>query len=515
MISKEQLIKSIQEKKELDTYETVISVIGTGGAGNNTISNLKKKNPSGIKAIAINTDAQDLSKSIADRKILIGKNITGGLGAGGDPEIGERAAEESREILNTVLEGTDLLFITCGMGGGTGTGSAPVIAQLAREKKILTIAVVTLPFSDEGIIRWENAQIGLEKLRKQVDSIIILKNDRLLELYPDYNISKAFAEGDKLLINTLMGISDLIVKKGLINLDFADINIVMRDGPNAVIGFGESSSENRVDDAISRALSHPMMKFDITGAQSALIHITGGPSLTIKEANKAIKKVKDKLDTSARIIWGITIDKNLKNKVKVMIIASGLVEEHEKEELLEREHEEELIINEEEEQIIHEAKRLLDNDRTIFDIKESILSEGSSTTSKSHEAKPLTKTTLLFYDIFNDEIKGDLKRFNRAIQFLRENPKDIKHILDAQKAVKLILASSQMFGFDEISELLTSINEILESVRSREIQFSPKILDSVTLAMEMVIDLAQTKSDGKGETGYIVNRLREMKQEAM
>ena len=507
MLSKEELINSVQARireneNKIDVYNTVIKVIGTGGAGNNTLNHLMEKSPEGIETVAVNTDAQDLLETNSTRKILIGRNITGGLGAGGDPEIGERAAEESKEALTTALEGTDMLFLTCGLGGGTGTGSAPVIAQLAKDQGILTVAVVTIPFSEEGIIRWENAQIGLEKLRKSVDTLIVLKNDRLVELFPDSPLEEAFKAGDEILTNALVGLSDLILKRGLINLDFADVNTVMRDGPHAAIGLGESNSENRVEEAIKRALSHPLMEIDISGAQSALIHITVGTKISLKEAHHIIKSVAAKLDPSARIIWGVTIEKKLKDTLRIMLIVSGLKEREIPRTKKAEETDKKDFQNEE----------IFDKSRTIFDIKESILSYGSEVSPTKKPVKPLTQTTMVFYKIFEEEAAGDLKQFDRAIQLLRENPENRRALLDAKQACKLLLASAQMFGFDEIGQLLSSIEEILSCVQSREIQLNLKVIDSITLAMEMVMDLIENRSDGWGETGYIVDRLRELKE---
>lgn len=499
----------------IDPYHTIIRVLGTGGAGNNTIHHLKQMNIKKIETIAVNTDAQDLLEVKADKKILIGRNITGGLGAGGDPEIGERAAEESKESLIGALEETDMLFLTCGLGGGTGTGSAPVIGRLAMDQGILTTAIVTMPFSEEGIIRWENAQVGLEKLRKNVDTLIVLKNDRLMELFPNYPISKAFHAGDHLLINSLVGISELILKKGLINLDFADVSMVMRDGPNAVIGVGESDSENRVEESVRKAITHPMMEIDISGAQSALIHIMGGSDMTLKEASEVVKVVAKQLDPSAKIIWGTSIDTNLKHTIKVMLIASGL-QKKETTKVTEKYRSASDIesIGEESEKSLAGAKGL-DNGRTIFDIKESILSSSSEISTQVKTAKPATRTTFVFYKIFEEEAIGDLKRFDRAIHILRNNPDNRRALLDAKQSCKLIHASAQMFGFDEIGHLLSSIEQILICAQSKELQLTTKILDSITLAMEMVVDLIENRSDGKGETGYIVDRLKELKEEQL
>jgi len=502
-----------EHEAKIDLYHTTIKVLGTGGAGNNTIHHLSKKGARGIEKVAVNTDAQDLLNTDTDRRILIGRNVTRGLGTGGDPAIGECAVDESREILTSVLEGTDMLFITCGLGGGTGTGSAPIIAELAKNLGILTVAIVTMPFEEEGIIRWENAQIGLEKLRKTGDTIIVLRNDRLMELFPDIPLQEAFRAGDEILTNALVGLSDLVLKEGLINLDFSDVSMVLKDGPNAVIGLGASNSENRMEEAANRAITHPMVEVDVHGAQSALIHISGGPEMTLREARQVLKLVTEKLDPNARIIWGATIDKNLKQTIRVMLILSGF--EEKKREMTEtavHEMAEDYTIAEEKEGQFGDGDQILDNGRTIFDIKESILASGAKVTTRTKPVKPVTQATQVFYKIFEEEVTGDLKRFDRAVHFLRENPQNRRALLDAIQACKLVHASSQMFGFDEIGQLLSSVEEILVCVQSREIQLTSKILDSMTLAMEMVVDLVDNRSDGRGETGYIVDRLRELKE---
>jgi len=510
-IEQQSLVRSI------NPYHTAIRVIGTGGAGNNTIHHLMKKDAKDVETIAMNTDAQNLLDIRAHKKILIGKNVTGGLGAGGDPMVGERAAEESYDVIDSIVKGTDLLFITCGLGGGTGTGSAPVIGKIAKEQGVLTVAVVTMPFTEEGIIRWENAKIGLEKLRKNVDTLILLQNDKLSQLYPDIPISEAFHAGDGILLNALIGISSLVMKRGLINLDFADISMVMRDGPNAVIGLGESSSEIRGAEAVKKAITHPMMEWNIKGAQSALIHISSGHELTLKEAQGIIKEVYKDLDPNARIIWGTTIEKHLKQKVKVMLIVSGLREEMEKK--ISGELEDEVASpwddNLSTPNFQTQSGRKFDRTPNIFDIKESIMANGTEISTHTSQVKPVTQTTMVFYKIFEEEATGDLKRFDRAIHFLRENHQNRKALNDARQSCKLLLANAQMFGFDEIENLITSITEILACVQSREIKLDSNVLDSITLAMEMVVDLVENRSDGRGETGYIIDRLKELKNEKL
>jgi len=496
-------------------YETVIKVIGSGGAGNNAIANLMKDKKRDFKTIAVNTDAQNLSGTPADQKILIGKNVTAGLGAGGDPQIGERSAEESKEDILNNIKDADLLFLTCGLGGGTGTGSLPVISRLARERGILTLAIVTMPFSEEGIIRWENAQIGLEKLKKNVDSLIILKNDKLLEIYPDLPILDAFKTGDEILINTIESLANIITQRGLINLDFADLSMIMRDGPVSVIGIGESRSENRGEEAVKRALSHPLMEGNIKNAQNALIHISGGADMTLREARDIIKNITDELDPSARIIWGASIDKNQTQKIKVTIVATGLPEEYEP---IERIGGSKSNNNVSDLDSLFSTKSLIesedDNEESIFDIKESIISSGdfadSAEDSQETSVKNISQTSQIFYQMFQNDSERDMKRFERAIHFLRKNPENRKSLMDAIQSCKLIHSNAELFGFDEICELLDSIQAILIQVKRGEKPLSQRILDSVTLAMEMVSDLSENQNDGHGETGYIVDRLKEL-----
>jgi cell division protein FtsZ len=504
-------------QKEISAYQTKIKVIGAGGAGNNTVHRLFKNNIKEITTVAVNTDAQNLLEINSNQKILIGKKLTNGLGAGGDPEIGERAAEESNEALLKIIENSDMLFLVGGLGGGTGTGSLPVIAKMARKLGALTVAIVTMPFSVEGIIRWENAQIGLEKLRNQVDTVIVLNNDKLIELFPDLPMNKAFQKADQILLNALTGLSNLVLQKGLINLDFADISMVMRDGPNAVIGVGRSNSENRAEEAAIRAVTHPLMEWDISGAQSALINVSGGQDLTLKEARHVVRVISQKLDPTARIIWGINIEKSQRNYIQVMLIVAGLQEKDEETDAENKLSNQKIDDNTAYAENINNSETHSKSNQNIFDIKESISSieKGENESTQNTNKKTITKTTVLFYKIFEDEANTDLKRFDRGIQLLRENPGSRRAIIDTKQACKLLHASAQMFGFDEMSQLLSSIEKILACAQSRELQLTLKIIDSITLAMEMVVDLMENRSDGRGETGYIVDRLSELKEEQL
>jgi len=311
-------------KRLLEAKKASIKVIGSGGAGNNTITRMMEVGIVGTETVAVNTDAQDLLYSDADVKVLIGKEITGGLGAGGDPKIGEEAAKESREDLKKMLEGSDLVFVTCGLGGGTGTGSSPVIAETAKKLGALTIAIVTLPFTMEGHQRMENAKDGLENLRKTVDTIIIVPNDKLLEIVPDVSLATAFKVADEILVNSVKGIAELITKPGLINLDLADVRTVMSGGGLAMIGMGESDTENRAIEAVEKALTNPLLSLDIDGADGALINVTGGPDITIREAQEIVEAVSSRLAPNAKIIWGAQISQDLRETVRTLVIVTGV-----------------------------------------------------------------------------------------------------------------------------------------------------------------------------------------------
>lgn len=314
--------------KELESilaeHLTKIKVVGCGGAGNNTISRLADVGIKGAELIGVNTDAQDLLYSAAPKKILIGRELTGGLGAGSDPQVGEEAAKESETELKSSLANSDMVFVTCGMGGGTGTGAAPVVAEIAKKTGALTIAIVTLPFTIEGMMRWENARTGLEKLRRVADTIILIPNDKLLEIVPDLPLNAAFKVADEILVNAVKGITELVTEEGLVNLDFADVRAIMKDGGTAMIGLGESDTENKAIDAVEKAIMNPLLDIDIAGAKGALINITGGPDMTLKDARIVMETVSSKLDPAARLIWGARIDKDMQNLIRVMLIVTGL-----------------------------------------------------------------------------------------------------------------------------------------------------------------------------------------------
>ncbi len=308
----------------LANQKASIKVIGTGGGGNNTINRISEVGIVGAETIAINTDAQDLLYTTADKKILIGKELTHGLGAGADPKVGEEAAHESEQDIKKAIQGADMVFITCGLGGGTGTGSAPVIAEISKKLGALTVGIVTLPFSMEGNRRWENAVSGLERLEAIVDTLIVIPNDKLLEIAPELPLHTAFKVSDELLTNAVKGIAELITKTGLINLDFADVRAVMSSGGVALIGVGESDSENRAVEAVEKAINNPLLNVDISGANGALINVSGGTDLTLDEARKVVEAVSERLDSDARIIWGAQISEDLDKTIRVMLIVTGV-----------------------------------------------------------------------------------------------------------------------------------------------------------------------------------------------
>ena len=273
-----------------------IKVIGIGGGGNNTINRMSEVGIVGAETIAINTDAQDLLYTNADHKILIGKELTAGLGAGSTPQVGEDAARESEKEIREKIQHSDIIFLTCGLGGGTGTGACPVTAEVSKKLGILTVAIVTIPFAMEGQRRYANAMSGLEKLEQNVDTLIVIPNDKLLELCPGLPLHTAFKVADEILTNSVKGIAELVTKTGLVNLDFADIKTVMGKGGVAMIGVGESDSENRAVESVEKAIQNPLLDVDITGANGALINISGGPNMTLDEARKIVETITEKLD---------------------------------------------------------------------------------------------------------------------------------------------------------------------------------------------------------------------------
>lgn len=312
---------------EFDTDEMQfarIKVIGVGGGGNNAVNRMIAAGLKGIEFIGINTDAQALQMSRASEKIQIGTKLTKGLGAGANPEVGHNAAEESRDEIAAMLMGADMVFVAAGMGGGTGTGAAPVVAQVAREVGALTVGVVTRPFSFEGRKRAMQAEKGIAELKDDVDTLITIPNDRLLQVVDKHTtIQEAFRIADEVLLQGVQGISDLITIPGLINLDFADVKTIMNDTGSALMGIGYASGESRAIDASRKAISSPLLETSIEGAKGVLLNITGGANLTLLEVNEASEIVGEAADQDANIIFGAVIDENMKDEIRVTVIATG------------------------------------------------------------------------------------------------------------------------------------------------------------------------------------------------
>lgn len=309
---------------DIETFAK-IKVVGVGGGGGNALSRMIAANIKGVNFIAINTDAQDLHHSGAPQKIHVGKNLTRGLGAGMNPEIGRQAAEENRDEIQEALKGSDLVFITCGLGGGTGTGGAPVVAQAAKDSGALTIAVVTKPFTFEGAQRRQIAEDGLDILREKVDTIITIPNDKILDIIDrNTSIVDAFNTVDDVLRQGVQGISDLITIPGLVNVDFADVKAIMQNAGPALIGIGKGSGEDRALSAAKSAINSPLLEISIDGARGVLFNVSGGPDLSMSEINDAAKIITESIDPNARVIFGAVVDESLKKgEIKVTVVATG------------------------------------------------------------------------------------------------------------------------------------------------------------------------------------------------
>ena len=308
----------------LDDLQTNITVVGCGGAGGNTINRMMEEGIHGAKLVAANTDVQHLVEIESDVKILMGQQKTRGRGAGSVPQVGEEAALESQEEIYDAIQGSDMVFVTAGLGGGTGTGSAPVVAKAARESGSLTIAIVTTPFTAEGEVRRTNAEAGLERLRDVADTVIVVPNDRLLDSVGKLPVRQAFKVADEVLMRSVKGITELITKPGLVNLDFADVRTVMEKGGVAMIGLGESDSDAKAQDAVKSALRSPLLDVDIGNANSALVNVTGGTDMSIEEAEGVVEEIYDRIDPDARIIWGTSIDEGLDGAMRTMIVVTGV-----------------------------------------------------------------------------------------------------------------------------------------------------------------------------------------------
>ncbi len=304
-----------------------IKVIGMGGGGNNAVNQMVRLGVKGIDFIAVNTDLQALNTADAPIKLQIGTKVTKGLGSGANPEVGRKAAEESREDLEELVKGVDMVFITAGMGGGSGTGGAPVLAEICRQAGVLTVAVVTRPFSFEGARRRVLAEQGIKELKAHVDTLIVIPNDRVLQIADDNtSFLDAFRLVDDVLRQGVQGISDLIVLPGLINVDFADVRTIMENAGSALMGIGYGSDDNRAIDAAKAAISSPLLETSIHGAKGVLFNIVGGPDMGMKEINNAAQIIADAADPDANIIFGAVIDENMKGKIKITVIAAGFDE---------------------------------------------------------------------------------------------------------------------------------------------------------------------------------------------
>ena len=315
--------EDMDNNRMLDGTAT-IKVIGVGGAGNNAVNRMIEAEIKGVEFIAVNTDRQALQKSKAPTKIQIGEKITRGLGAGANPDIGAQAAEESKSEIAEALKGADMVFVTAGMGGGTGTGAASIVAGTAKEMGILTIAVVTKPFTFEGKKRLAQAERGVDSLKGKVDSLVVIPNDKLLQIIDrKTSIVEAFKMADDVLRQGVQGISDLIAIEGLVNLDFADVKTIMLNRGMAHMGIGRASGENRAEDAAKQAIQSPLLETSIEGARGVIINITGGPDLGLQEINTAAELVQRSVDPEANIIWGSVIDESLGDEIVITVIATG------------------------------------------------------------------------------------------------------------------------------------------------------------------------------------------------
>ena len=301
-----------------------IKVIGVGGAGNNAVNRMIEAGIKGVDFIAVNTDRQALTKSKAGTKIQIGEKITRGLGAGANPDIGAQSAEENKSEIAETLRGADMVFVTAGMGGGTGTGAAPIVAQAAKEMGILTIGVVTKPFTFEGKKRLSQAERGIESLKGKVDALVVISNDKLLQIIDrKTSINDAFRMADDVLRQGVQGISDLIAVTGTVNLDFADVKTIMKDTGMAHMGIGRASGENRAEDAAKQAVQSPLLETSIEGARGVIINITGGEDLGLHEVNTAAELVQRSVDPEANIIFGTVTDPDMKDEIQITVIATG------------------------------------------------------------------------------------------------------------------------------------------------------------------------------------------------
>ena len=381
-----------------------IKVIGVGGSGKNALNHMISSKVRNVEFIAMNTDTQDLHNSLAEKKIHLGKNLTKGLGAGMNPEVGKRAAEETKAEVQDAIKGADMVFIACGMGGGTGTGAAPIVARASKEQGILTVGVVTKPFFFEGNQRMRIADAGLAELSKEVDAIIVIPNDRLLSIAgKDTSLKDAFAMCDNVLKDAVEGISDLITTPGIINVDFADIRAIMADAGTALMGIGSASGENRAVAAANEAINSPLLDISINGARGVLFAISGSEDLTMHEIQEAAKVITEAIDKDAKVIFGTIHDERLKKgEVKVTVIATGFTTELPKKSLFQRE-------SAPEEKPVQTVKI-----ETAPEIKKEI-----NNTLPSEYIKKPTETIIIEDDVFSD----DTEDWSAVPAFLRRPKK--------------------------------------------------------------------------------------------
>ncbi len=317
------MTQAVPNINELIVGQANIKVIGVGGAGSNMVNWLYKKGIMGAEIIAVNTDKQHLDLIEADKKILIGKELTKGLGCGGFPEKGAEAAQESLQEIKEAVRGSDMVWITAGMGGGTGTGAAPIIAQVAKDAGAIVIGVVTMPFKIERA-RVDKAEWGLQQLRKHCDTVIVIDNNRLVQVAGNLPVQQAFAVANELVATMIKGIVETIAIPSLVNLDYADVKAIMTSGGVAAIGVGVSDTNNRVEEAVKGALSNPLLDISYEGATGAIIHITGGEDMTLDDINKVGELVTESMDEDANVIWGARIEENMQGKIQVMVIITGV-----------------------------------------------------------------------------------------------------------------------------------------------------------------------------------------------
>jgi cell division protein FtsZ len=316
-------------QKVLASLKTNIKIVGVGGAGCNTVNRIVEEGILGADLFALNSDAQHLLHVNAPHKILIGRRATRGLGAGSVPQVGRESAAEAEEEIRAALQGADIVFVTCGMGGGTGTGGAPEVARLAREMGALTIAIVTKPFGAEGIVRMQNSEYGVDILEGYADTTIVIPNDKLLEIVPRLPLNAAFKVADELLLRAIKGITEMITRVGIVNLDFADLKSIMKGGGVAMIGLGEASdSPEKAQEAVNEAINSPLLEVDISEATGALVCVIGGSDMTVTDAEKAAEEIHSRINPHANIIWGAYVDQSLEHAMRVMLVVTGVKSDH-------------------------------------------------------------------------------------------------------------------------------------------------------------------------------------------